>query len=234
MAVTARVTAWREPTCSSEAIMTNRHYSVADRVLVLVDQAMRTAFGHPQTTDRSNPAGTLEETQLAPSEQQHSIGLMRVNHCGEVCAQALYQGQALTARLPSVQDQLEQAAAEENDHLEWCATRLKELGGETSMLNPFFYLGSFLIGALSGSAGDRWNLGFLAETEHQVVRHLEDHLRQLPPQDDRSRAILETMKKDEHHHATLALQAGGAKLPLPARLLMKIASKAMTKTAYWI
>jgi ubiquinone biosynthesis monooxygenase Coq7 len=214
--------------------MTARQYSPFDHLLLHLDQAVRTVFGRPQTTGRYNPAQAIAEVAMSPTEQQHSTRLMRINHSGEVCAQALYQGQALTARHQSVRDRLEQAATEENDHLDWCAARIKELGGHTSVLNPLFYAGSLLIGALNGMAGDRWNLGFLAETEEQVVRHLEDHLQRLPNQDHKSRAILGTMKADEGHHATMALQAGGAKLPLPARLLMKVAAKVMTTTTHWI
>ena len=214
--------------------MTTRQYTPVDHLLIKLDQAVRTVFGRPPTTGRSNPASGVGETDLPPSEQQHAARLMRINHSGEVCAQALYQGQALTAHCEAVRDRLEQAAAEENDHLDWCAARLEELGGHTSVLNPLFYAGSFVIGALSGAAGDRWNLGFLAETERQVVHHLENHLEQLPTHDHKSRAILETMRDDEGHHATMALQAGGAALPLPVRLLMQITSSVMTKTTYWI
>jgi ubiquinone biosynthesis monooxygenase Coq7 len=159
---------------------------------------------------------------------------MRINHSGEVAAQALYQGQALTARLPGVRDKMERAAEEENDHLVWCERRINELGSHKSYLNPFWYAGSFAIGALAGAAGDKWSLGFVAETERQVVRHLDEHLSRLPEHDQRSRAVLEQMKEDEGHHATVALEAGGAELPEPVKKLMSLTSRVMTRTAYWV
>ncbi|HOB60984.1 MAG TPA: 2-polyprenyl-3-methyl-6-methoxy-1,4-benzoquinone monooxygenase [Candidatus Competibacteraceae bacterium] len=214
--------------------MTTRYYTAADAVLIHFDQAVRTLFGRPETTGRPNPAGGASAAELQPEERQLAARLMRVNHTGEVCAQALYQGQALTARLETVRDRMEQAADEENDHLAWCATRLRELDSHASLLNPLFYAGSFAIGALAGKAGDRWSLGFVAETEHQVIEHLNTHLDQLPAQDQQSRAILGQMKEDEARHATYALAAGGARLPLPIRLLMKGMSKVMTKTTYWV
>jgi ubiquinone biosynthesis monooxygenase Coq7 len=214
--------------------MISRQYTPIDRLLINLDQAVRTVFGHPPVTDRTNPAAVAADSEITSAERARSVRLMRVNHTGEICAQALYQGQALTCRNKHVRECLEQAAAEENDHLDWCKTRVKELGGHTSVLNPLFYGGSFLIGVVNGKIGDRWNLGFVIETEHQVVQHLEDHLHRLPPEDLKSRAILETMQEDERHHATMALQAGGIPLPLPARGLMKAVSKVMTKTTYWI
>ncbi|MFO1431366.1 MAG: 2-polyprenyl-3-methyl-6-methoxy-1,4-benzoquinone monooxygenase [Candidatus Competibacteraceae bacterium] len=210
------------------------HYTAIDNLLINFDQAVRTVFGHPPSTGRPNPADQAWEAELNEVEQQKAARLMRVNHTGEVCAQALYQGQALTASQPEVRAQLEQAAMEENDHLNWCETRLEELGSHTSVLNPLFYAGSFLLGALNGRVGDRWNLGFLAETEHQVVEHLKDHLERLPPQDEKSRLILAEMQADEGRHATTALEAGGTPLPLPIRLLMRAAAKVMTKTTYWV
>jgi len=159
---------------------------------------------------------------------------MRVNHSGEVAAQALYQGQALTARLENVREAMERAAVEEIDHLKWCQERLQELGSHTSVLNPLWYAGSFAIGALAGIAGDRWSLGFVAETEKQVVDHLQGHLERLPLEDERSRAILEQMKQDEQHHGQAAADAGGARLPAPFRHLMTLTSRVMTRTAYWI
>ena len=159
---------------------------------------------------------------------------MRVNHSGEVCAQALYQGQALTARNPDVKTALEQAAWEETEHLNWTETRIAELGGRTSLLNPLWYTGSLALGALAGSLGDKWNLGFLAETERQVEQHLDSHLGRLPQQDEKSRAILEQMKSDEIQHATTALEHGGAELPLPVKTAMKLSSKIMTSTTYWV
>jgi ubiquinone biosynthesis monooxygenase Coq7 len=159
---------------------------------------------------------------------------MRGNHAGEVAAQGLYQGQALTARLDSVRQQMERAALEENDHLAWCESRAKELGAHVSYLNPLWYGGSVAIGALAGLAGDKWSLGFVVETERQVVRHLDDHLARLPAQDAKSRAILEQMRQDEGHHATVALEAGGAALPEPIKRLMGLASQVMTRTAYYL
>jgi ubiquinone biosynthesis monooxygenase Coq7 len=159
---------------------------------------------------------------------------MRINHTGEVCAQALYNGQALTARNPATEAALREASQEETEHLAWCEKRIHELGSHKSLLNPLWYTGSFAIGALAGALGDKWNLGFLAETEHQVGKHIEDHLQRLPQQDEKSRAILEQMKVDEAKHATTALHYGGAELPLPVKLAMKLTSKVMTRTAYWI
>lgn len=214
--------------------MNDRHYSSADRLLINLDQFIGTVFGKPHTTERANPADTAPETPLSAQEARHSAGLMRVNHAGEVCAQALYQGQALTAELPQIRETMERAAREENDHLDWCQKRIDALGSHTSHLNPFWYLGSFALGAAAGMVGDKWSLGFVAETEHQVVRHLEDHLVQLPENDAKSRAILEQMKHDEQRHATSALRAGGAQLPGPVKKLMSLTSKVMTRAAYWI
>ena len=168
------------------------------------------------------------------TERRHVAGLMRVNHAGEVAAQGLYQGQAATARLDSVRAAMESAAEEENDHLAWCEQRLTELGSRPSILNPIWYAGAFTIGATAGLIGDRWSLGFVAETERQVVRHLEEHLDRLPMDDERSRAILEQMKIDEEHHGSTAEEAGGAKLPTPIRHLMGVVSKVMTRGAYWL
>ncbi|MFZ5594161.1 MAG: 2-polyprenyl-3-methyl-6-methoxy-1,4-benzoquinone monooxygenase [Pseudomonadota bacterium] len=211
-----------------------RHYTPIDHLFINLDHAVRTVFGKPQLTERPNPADDREEAALSEQESALAARLMRVNHAGEVSAQALYQGQALTAKLPQVREKMERAALEENDHLAWCEQRLDELGSHTSLLNPAWYAGSFAIGALAGVAGDKWSLGFVAETEHQVIKHLEEHLHRLPLADERSRAILEQMKDDETHHATTALQAGGAALPWPIRKMMKLTSKVMTRTAYWI
>jgi ubiquinone biosynthesis monooxygenase Coq7 len=158
---------------------------------------------------------------------------MRVNHAGEVAAQALYHGQAVTAKLPEVRAEMEHAAEEENDHLAWCEERIRELGGEVSALQPFWYAGSFALGALAGAIGDKWSLGFVAETEKQVVKHLEEHETQLPAEDQKTRAILKQMKQDEAEHGEKAMQAGGAELPEVVQLMMSLSSKVMTKTAYW-
>lgn len=214
--------------------MATRDYTTTDQLLFNLDQALRTLFGKPAVTERTSPAAGMEEPTLTRAEARRSAGLMRVDHAGEVCAQALYQGQALTARLPKVRASMERAAAEENDHLDWCETRLRDLSSHTSYLNPLWYLGSLAIGAAAGAIGDRWSLGFVAETERQVVRHLDGHLDQLPVPDTKSRAILEQMKSDEQHHATTAVEAGGAELPGPVKTLMGIASKVMTTAAYWV
>ncbi len=214
--------------------MTDRNYNAIDAVLINLDQAVCTLFGHPATTGRPDPAAEIPPTELPQAEQTLTARLMRVNHTGEVCAQALYQGQALTARRATVREGMEQAAREENDHLAWCATRLKALGSHPSRLNPLFYAGALAIGALAGKAGDRWSLGFVAETEQQVVAHLDAHLRRLPADDQHTRAILEQMKDDEARHATQALAAGGAPLPWPIRWVMKGVAKGMTGTTYWV
>jgi len=214
--------------------MTERTFTAADRLIMHADTALRTILGRPQTTERDNPAAGITEAELDERQQKHIAGLMRVNHAGEVAAQGLYEGQALTARLPDVRDKMERAAYEENDHLAWCEQRVEELGQHKSRLSPVWYFGSLAIGAIAGVAGDRWSLGFVAETERQVVRHLDEHLAQLPPQDQRSRAILEQMRSDEQHHATTALEAGGAELPGVIKRLMTLTSKIMTKTAYRI
>jgi len=214
--------------------MTDRVYSSLDSFLGGLDQALRTVFGPPPAAQRPNPAAALPETGLDAAARELAGRLLRVNHTGEICAQALYQGQAATARLTDVREKMERAAQEENDHLAWTAERLHELGTHTSYLNPLWYAGSFAIGAAAGLAGDRWSLGFVAETERQVIRHLEGHLTRLAPQDTQSRAILEQMKRDESHHATVAIEHGAAELPEPVKRLMQLTSKVMTTTAYWV
>ena len=214
--------------------MQKRNYTTADLLLMGVDQALRTLVGRPQVTERPNPADAVIETSMTEKQQRHTARLMRINHTGEVCAQALYQGQALTARLPEVREKMEQAAAEENDHLEWCADRLQQLDSRVSLFNPLWYAGSFTIGAIAGAIGDKWSLGFVAETEHQVVRHLQSHLQKLPDNDHQSRAILEQMKQDEMHHATVAIAAGGAELPGPVKSMMHLMGKVMTSTVYYV
>jgi len=214
--------------------MTARKLTAIDRFITQVDQALQTVFGDPVGSDRENPAEQEKDGELSSTDKATSLCLMRVNHAGEVCAQALYQGQALTARQEATRAQMEQAATEENDHLAWCRQRIRELGGHTSLLNPVWYTGSLALGAASGVIGDKWSLGFLAETEHQVVRHLDGHLRRLPPNDNRSRAILEQMKTDEARHKATAITAGGAGLPNAVKKLMTLASRVMTSTAYRI
>ncbi len=205
-----------------------------DHLIINFDHGLRTLFGQPLSTIRSHPAQKLEETELSETDKELSARLMRVNHAGEVSAQALYQGQALTARSKAVRETMKQSAFEENDHLVWCQNRISELNGHVSFLNPLWYTGSYTIGAVAGAAGDKWSLGFVAETERQVVKHLEGHLQRLPAQDIKSRAILEQMKEDEAHHATVAIKAGGVPLPKPVRWLMGGVAKVMTQTAFWI
>ena len=204
-----------------------------DRFIVGFDKGLRTLFAPAQTL-RPVPGEAIPDASLDEAQRQRSASLMRVNHSGEVCAQALYQGQALTARDTAAKQALEQAAQEETEHLAWTERRIAELGGSKSVLNPLFYVGSFAIGAMSGLLGDKRNLGFLAETERQVVRHLEGHLERLPAEDQKSRAIIEQMRADEARHATSALDHGGADLPAPVKAAMKASSKMMTETAYWL
>lgn len=204
-----------------------------DTLITEFDKGLRTVFAQARSSrphpDRDQPEAVLE----APAKK-HVAGLMRVNHSGEVCAQALYNGQALTARSSATQAALRQASDEETEHLAWCEKRLDELGSHKSLLNPVFYAGSFVLGALAGALGDKWSLGFLAETERQVGNHLEGHLGRLPPQDDKSRAILQQMQIDEARHATTAMVHGAAELPAPVRFAMRLSSKMMTNTTYWI
>lgn len=214
--------------------MNTRAYSFTDKFCMQVDIALRTLFGKPETTGRENPAQYIKEQELIQEQSRQSQGYIRVNHCGEVCAQALYQGQALTARNKSIQQQMQQAALEENDHLAWCESRLKELHSHTSYLNPIWYMGSLLLGIAAGIAGDKWSLGFLAETERQVTTHLEGHLNALPEDDRKSLAIVEQMACDEKQHAQAAIEAGAAELPDIIKKLMRITAKTMTVTAYYI
>jgi ubiquinone biosynthesis monooxygenase Coq7 len=214
--------------------MAERHYSPFDKVLIGFDQALRTVFGKPLGTERPDPGREEPESDLSEEERDLAGRLMRINHTGEVCAQALYQGQALTAKLPSVRSRMERAAAEENDHLLWCERRIHELGGRTSLLNPLWYAGSFAIGAAAGLAGDKWSLGFVAETEHQVGAHLDSHLTRLSADDHKSRAVLDQMKEDELQHARTAEDAGGVRLPAPIRYAMQLTSRVMTRTVYWL
>ena len=203
-----------------------------DEVIICFDKALRTLV-LPARSERPLPGEGLQEMTLSETETHLSAALMRVNHSGEMCAQALYEGQALTARDGSVQQALQKAATEETEHLAWTEQRIEELGGRKSLLNPLWYGGSFVLGALAGLLGDKWNLGFLAETEHQVEQHLEQHLQRLPQRDLKSHAILEQMKSDEARHATTAISYGASELPLPVKLAMRLASKVMTQTAFW-
>jgi ubiquinone biosynthesis monooxygenase Coq7 len=204
-----------------------------DLLLAEADRALRT-WAAAGTASRPNPAGDGASTPLPEDKTRHVAGLMRVNHAGEVAAQALYQGQALTARNPQVRETLRHAAREEGDHLAWCAERLRELGSRPSLLNPVWYAGSFAIGAIAGIMGDRISLGFVAETERQVEGHLNDHLTRLPAEDERSRKIIEQMKADEVQHGQMAQAAGGTALPSPVPQLMRLTSQVMTRTAYYL
>ena len=216
------------------ARMNSRHYSALDHLVMNFDQAVRTLAGKPLVTERPDPAADQVQPDLSDAEKAESVRLMRVNHSGEVAAQALYQGQALTARLDTVRDRMELAAREENDHLEWCGRRVREMGGRLSYLNPAWYLGSMAIGAAAGAIGDKWSLGFVAETERQVVSHLDEHLQRLSPNDRKGRAVLEQMKIDEARHGASAKAAGGVELPVPVKKLMRLSSRIMTRIAYWI
>ena len=204
-----------------------------DRFITEFDKGLRTLFA-PAISARPMPGKQLVEAPLSAAEKKLAAALMRVNHSGEVCAQALYQGQALIARNPVAKNALQLAAQEETEHLSWCETRIHALGSHTSYLNPLWYTGSLAIGALAGALGDRWNLGFLAETEHQVERHLAGHLERLPATDVKSRAIVAQMKIDEARHATSALEQGGVTLPPPVKHAMRVTSKLMTQAAYWV
>lgn len=205
-----------------------KQLGLLDTLITEVDQALRTVHTLAPTTERSNPAKKIV-SELSDSEKKQSASLMRINHAGEVSAQGLYRGQALTAKHEDIREQMERSAMEENDHLNWCETRLNELDGHKSYLSPLWYLGSFGIGAVAGLVGDKWSLGFVKETEDQVVKHLDEHLEKLPASDNTSRAILEQMKIDEAHHADVAVEAGAAELPAPIRkFIMPLMSKVMT------
>lgn len=204
-----------------------------DRLIIEFDRTLRTLLADAQSV-RPHPDAKLADAPLEDAEKKTAAALMRVNHTGEVCAQALYNGQSLTARNPQTVEALRQASREETEHLAWCDKRIGELGGRKSLLNPVFYSGSFALGALAGALGDKWNLGFLAETERQVGRHLDEHLQRLPAHDVKSRAILEQMRTDEAEHAATAVAHGAAELPKPAKAAMQLVSKVMTRTAYYL
>ncbi len=203
-----------------------------DRLLELADSGLRSSFARPSSS-RPTP-GTPGEAPAGPGLRRHAAALMRVNHAGEIAAQGLYHGQALTARSPDTREALKKAAAEEGDHLAWCRERLDELGSRPSLLNPLWYAGSVALGALAGLAGDRISLGFMAETERQVEGHLASHLERLPADDQRSRTIVKQMQADEIGHGRSAIAAGAATLPEPVPELMRVAARIMTGTAYWI
>ncbi len=208
--------------------------SLIDRLIINADQALRTLATGAVKAERPSPAREKQESPLDKREQQHVAGLMRINHTGEVCAQALYQGQALTALQSEVRESMAQAAREELDHLAWCEDRIREMNSHTSVLNPLFYGLSFTLGALAGVISDRVSLGFVAATENQVCKHLNDHLKHLPVKDNKTRAILEQMLTDEAEHANKAIDAGAAIFPTPVKKLMTLLSKLMTGTTYRI
>ncbi len=222
-------TATTAPTLGCMKTMT---FSPLDRVLVELDRALFTAFQPEPSAQRPSPAGALADREWTEPERRHAAALMRINHVGEVCAQALYFGQAAVARDASTRAHLLEAAAEETDHLAWCGQRLRELGDRPSLLNPLWYGGAYAIGAAAGLISDRLSLGFVVETERQVEAHLEGHLDTLPAGDERSRAIVRQMKEDEARHADEALAAGGAALPGPVKGLMKLAAHVMRTVAY--
>jgi ubiquinone biosynthesis monooxygenase Coq7 len=208
-----------------------------DNFIIEADRVLRTLSGtsvQRRPTPKSTISAQSAEIVLSEAEKKHAAGLMRVNHVGEICAQALYQAQRLTSRSQVIKEQLTQAAIEEEDHLAWCASRLKELNSRPSFLNPIWYGGSFMLGVVAGLSGDRWSLGFVAETEKQVTKHLDGHLQTLPEGDLASRAIVEQMRTEESLHQEMAINAGAATLPKVAQQAMQIASRLMTKTAYYV
>jgi ubiquinone biosynthesis monooxygenase Coq7 len=214
--------------------MRSPNHSFLDQCLIQFDLALRTCVPGSSQARRASPAEELNDGELSPSERRHTAGLMRINHTGEVCAQALYQGQAATAKLGDVRESMQQAAAEEVDHLAWCEDRLRQLDSRPSLLNPLWYALSYGIGAAAGIAGDKWSLGFVAATEDQVCAHLEDHLEKLPAADTKSKAILEQMIVDEKQHGDLARNAGAAELPALVKQAMTAVSQIMKTTAYRI
>lgn len=209
-----------------------REPSRLDQLLAEADRALRTVFAPAEAPDRPSPGGAHPRIELDENQRRHVAGLMRINHAGEVCAQALYYGQAAVARDPEVRAHLTQAAREEGDHLAWCEARLHELGSQPSVLNPFWYAGAFSIGAAAGMIGDRLSLGFVVETERQVESHLGEHLTRLPEADERTRAVLQQMKSDEVEHGANARARGAMELPWPLPRLMQIAADALRAVAY--
>ncbi|UTW44398.1 2-polyprenyl-3-methyl-6-methoxy-1,4-benzoquinone monooxygenase [bacterium SCSIO 12696] len=214
--------------------MSQRTLTLFDKLITELDAGLRTVAAQAPKPTRSSPAEVAAEAELDTQQRRHAAGLMRVNHSGEVCAQALYRGQALTAKLPEVRAEMEHAADEEIDHLAWCEQRLQQLGSHSSALNPLWYGMSFAIGAGAGLVSDRLSLGFVAATEDQVCKHLESHLHELPEEDAKSRAVVSQMLEDEARHSHAALEAGGLAFPGPVKAVMTAISKAMTKTSYRI
>ncbi len=212
-----------------------RHYSLVDQIIIGADQLVKTLSNQPDSTNRPTPKSNfISSSPLSAAEKKVSAQLMRINHAGEIAAQALYHGQAWVAKSSSTRELLWTAAKEEGDHLIWCQNRLQQLNSHTSYFNPLWYSGSFIIGALAGFWGDQKSLGFLAETEHQVEQHLSYHLEQLPENDYASKAILEQMRQDEHKHAQTALEHGGTTLPFALKILMKLTSKIMTSISKYL
>ncbi len=211
-----------------------RHYSLSDQMCFGIDQTLRAVFANPKTTGRPYPAVNETESVMTDEQRQYSAALMRVNHSGEVCAQALYNGQEVFSRSSEIKEKMHQAAIEEGDHLAWCQLRISELGSHASYLNLLWYVGSFSIGFAAGLVGDQWSLGFLAETENQVVQHLEKHLALLPTQDKKSYKVLQQMQLDEARHRDEAIKEGASVLPSSVKFLMTIISKVMVKTAFWV
>ena len=214
--------------------MNKRQLTPIDRLLASANNALRTVAAPAGRSARANPAAHIIDADLDPRQKRHAAGLMRINHAGEVAAQALYQGHATVARDKHVEAQMQHAADEEFDHLAWCEQRINELGEGVSKLSPFWYAGAYAIGAASGILGDKWSLGFIAETERQVCAHLDSHLESLPAEDVKSRAIVEQMRDEEEEHGESARDAGAAELPAPVKRLMRMTAKVMTKTAYWV
>ena len=214
--------------------MRKRRLSLLDKLITEADSVMRTITNRGNQASRPSPCEGHSDTEFSEPQRKHVAGLMRVNHTGEVCAQALYQGQALTAKLPTVREEMQQAAQEEVDHLVWCEERLRELGSHTSVLNPAWYGMSFAMGALAGAIGDKVSLGFVAATEERVCKHLREHLKQLPEDDRKSQLILQQMLEDEQRHGENALEAGGTDFPRPVKDVMSGVSKVMTRTSYRI
>jgi ubiquinone biosynthesis monooxygenase Coq7 len=214
--------------------MKKRQLSPIDKILAGANNALRTVASPAGRPTRRNPSENILEAQLNSKQKAHAAGLMRVNHAGEVAAQALYQGHATVARDENIEKQMKHAADEEFDHLAWCEQRIHELGYQPSRLSPLWYAGAYTIGAASGLLGDKWSLGFIAETERQVCSHLDSHLDRLPEEDAKSRAIVEQMRDEEEEHGKNAIAAGAAELPRPVVRLMRATAKVMTNTAYWV
>ncbi|RUM94585.1 MAG: demethoxyubiquinone hydroxylase family protein [Thiothrix sp.] len=211
-----------------------RQLSVLDQIFNHLERSLRAVHGRHQGTARSNPGNNIADTDLSEPESRHAASLMRVNHAGEIAAQALYNGQSLAARSSEVKERMRESAQEETDHLAWCKQRVEELGQSTSLLGPVWYWGSFSIGAIAGAAGDKWSLGFIKETEDQVISHLQEHQQSLPDGDTKSRAIIQQMIIDEAHHGDKAVDLGGVPLPAPAIRLMRLTARVMTTVSYRI